>query len=96
MWLDLYTRQLVGWCVAAQMSADLIIRAQRQALTRAKSPRGWSRIAAAGSTSRYKAELLEGGAFRDLQEAQLETFAYIEGYYNLIRRYSALGYLSLG
>ncbi|MBI1761561.1 MAG: transposase [Acidobacteria bacterium] len=44
--------------------------------------------------SRYKAELLEGGAFRDLEEAQLETCAYIEGYYNPIRRHSALGYLS--
>ncbi len=32
--------------------------------------------------SRYKAELLEGGAFSDLEEARLETFNYIEGYYN--------------
>jgi len=44
--------------------------------------------------SRYKAELLEGGVFRDAEEAQLETFAYIEGYYNRIRRHSSLGYLS--
>lgn len=44
--------------------------------------------------SRYKAELLEGGVFRDAKEAQLETFAYIEGYYNRIRRHSSLGYLS--
>ncbi len=32
--------------------------------------------------SRYKAELLEDGAFRDVAEAQLETFEYIERYYN--------------
>jgi transposase InsO family protein len=44
--------------------------------------------------SRYKAELLEGGAFRDVAEAQLETFDYIERYYNPLRRHSALGYLS--
>ena len=44
--------------------------------------------------SRYKAELLEGGAFRDLAEARLETFDYIEGYYNRVRRHSALGYKS--
>ncbi len=44
--------------------------------------------------SRYKAEVLEGGAFRDAVEAQLETFAYIEGYYNRVRRHSSLGYLS--
>lgn len=44
--------------------------------------------------SRYKAELLEGGAFLDVAEARLETFNYIEGYYNRVRRHSALGYQS--
>jgi putative transposase len=44
--------------------------------------------------SRYKAELLEGGAFSDVEEARLETFHYIEGYYNRVRRHSSLGYLS--
>ena len=44
--------------------------------------------------SRYKAELLEGGSFRDAAEATLESFAYIEGYYNRVRRHSGLGYQS--
>jgi transposase InsO family protein len=44
--------------------------------------------------SRYKAELLEDGVFRDVAEAQLETCDYIEGYYNPLRRHSALGYVS--
>lgn len=44
--------------------------------------------------SRYKAELLEDGAFADVEQAHSETFAYIEGYYNRVRRHSALGYLS--
>lgn len=44
--------------------------------------------------SRYKAELLESGAFTNIEEAELETFNYIEGYYNRIRRHSSLGYLS--
>lgn len=44
--------------------------------------------------SRYKAEVLEGGAFRDVVEARLESFNYIEGYYNRVRRHSSLGYLS--
>lgn len=44
--------------------------------------------------SRYKAELLEGGAFRDVGEARLETFTYIETYYNPVRRHSSLGYRS--
>jgi transposase InsO family protein len=44
--------------------------------------------------SRYKAELLEGGAFADVEQARSETFAFIEGYYNRIRRHSSLGYVS--
>jgi len=44
--------------------------------------------------SRYKAELLEDGVFGDVAEAELETFDYIERYYNPIRRHSALGYVS--
>ena len=44
--------------------------------------------------ARYKAELLEGGAFRDVPEAELETCEYIERYYNPVRRHSALGYVS--
>lgn len=44
--------------------------------------------------SRYKAELLEDGVFEDVTQARSETFAYIEGYYNRVRRHSALGYKS--
>ena len=44
--------------------------------------------------SRYKAELLEGGAFANTEEARMETFQYIDGYYNPVRRHSSLGYLS--
>jgi len=44
--------------------------------------------------ARLKTELLEGGALRSVEEARIETFSYIEGYYNRIRRHSALGYLS--
>jgi len=44
--------------------------------------------------SRYKAELLEGGAFTDVEEARMETFIYIESYCNRVRRHSALGYQS--
>jgi putative transposase len=44
--------------------------------------------------SRYKAELLEDGAFADVEQARSETFSYIEGYYNRVRLHSSLGYLS--
>lgn len=44
--------------------------------------------------SRFKAELVEGGIFESVEQARSETFSYIEGYYNRIRRHSSLGYLS--
>ena len=42
--------------------------------------------------SRYKAELLEGSAFADVEEARMETGEYIDGYYNPVRRHSGIGY----
>jgi transposase InsO family protein len=44
--------------------------------------------------SRFKAELIEGGIFEDIEQARPEVFSYIEGYYNRIRLHSSLGYLS--
>lgn len=45
--------------------------------------------------SRFKAELLEGAAFENLDDAQTEIFEFIEMYYNPISRHSSLGYISL-
>jgi len=42
--------------------------------------------------SRFKTELLEGGAFRSLEDAYKECFSFIEEYYNRKRRHSSLGY----
>ncbi len=42
--------------------------------------------------SRFKAELLDGGSFPDLETARLEISHYIS-YYNTKRRHSALGYV---
>ena len=44
--------------------------------------------------SRFKAELLEGGQFEDVEQAKSEVFSYIEGYYNRVRLHSSLGYKS--
>lgn len=42
--------------------------------------------------SRFKAELMEKGAFNDFEDAYTEVFEYIELYYNRKRRHSAIGY----
>jgi putative transposase len=44
--------------------------------------------------SRFKAELIEGGVFENLEQAESEVFSYIEGYYNRVRIHSSLGYKS--
>jgi transposase InsO family protein len=54
----------------------------------------WDNAQAESLFSRYKAELLEDGMFEDVNQARSESFSYIEGYYNRVRRHSALGYKS--
>jgi len=44
--------------------------------------------------SRFKAELIEGGIFEDIEQVRSEVFSYIEGYYNRVRLHSGLGYKS--
>lgn len=42
--------------------------------------------------SRFKAELMEKGAFDNFEDAYTEIFEYIEIYYNTQRRHSSIGY----
>jgi putative transposase len=128
-WMDLFSRKIVGWQVAGSMTAELVIKALRQAILRERLPAGlivhsdrggqyvdmefrrllkqhgfeqsmsrsdetYDNVYAESLFSRYKAELLEGGAFAHVEEARSESFNFIEGYYNRIRRHSGLGYLS--
>lgn len=44
--------------------------------------------------SRFKAELVQGVPFENLNQAQSKIFEYIEVYYNRKRRHSSLGYKS--
>ena len=44
--------------------------------------------------SRFKAEILDEGAFDDLPNANIRVFEYIDGYYNTIRKHSGIGYMN--
>ena len=44
--------------------------------------------------SRFKAELIQTKLYNNLEEARLDIFEYIEGYYNRIRMHSSLDYRS--
>lgn len=70
----------------------LKLHACRQSMSRAGET--YDNAFAESLFSRYKTELLEGGRFTDTEEARMETFNYIDGYYNRVRRHSSLGYLS--
>ena len=129
VWLDLYSRKVIGWALADHMREELIVNSFKKALisrtfsqsTIIHSDRGGqyagkafrnlldkSKVVQSMSRadnpydnafmesyfSRFKAELLEGGAFECIEDAQTEIFEYIEMYYNPKRRHSALGYLS--
>lgn len=81
-----------GQYASSQFRALLKAAGCQQSMSRAGE--SYDNAYAESLFSRYKAELLEGGAFADLEEARLETFNYIEGYYNRVRRHSSLGYVS--
>jgi transposase InsO family protein len=129
IWQDKVTRRIIGWSLAATMTAELVISALQKAIRKGlvlagaiiHSDRGsqyasngfrellrkggfrqsmsgkgncYDNAQAESFFSRFKTELIEGGAFEDLEQARSEIFSYIEGYYNRVRLHSSLGYLS--
>lgn len=129
VWQDKFTRRIIGWSLAATMTAELVISALKKAIQKglikagaiihsdrgsqyaatafrkllgiscfrqSMSGRGncYDNAQAESFFSRFKAELLEGGMFEDLEQARSEIFSYIEGYYNRVRLHSSLGYKS--
>ena len=69
-----------------------LLAAQRCRQSMSRRANCWDNAQAESLFSRYKAELLEDGVFEDTAQARSETFSYIEGYYNRVRRHSSLGY----
>jgi len=129
VWMDLYSRRIVGWKLDDHMKEELILEAFKKALAvrevfkgmivhsdrggqyaggvfrdllgRKKILQSMSRADNAYDNafmescfSRFKAELLEGGAFDSAEDAHTEIFEFIEMYYNPKRRHSSLGYKS--
>ena len=129
IWMDLFSRKIVGWQVDEHMDESLVIRAMKELIRLRQPEEGFIVHSDGGSQyssdnfrallklhkfrqsmtrkndhydnafveslfSRFKAELLDGGVFSGLMDAQAKTFEYIEGYYNTIRKHSSLGYLS--
>lgn len=70
----------------------LAVHGFRQSMTRRNNH--YDNAHAESLFSRFKAELLDGGVFYGLEDAYYRTFEYIEGYYNVVRRHSSIGYMS--
>jgi transposase InsO family protein len=81
-----------GQYVSDELKAMIAKHHARQSMSRADDP--YDNAFAESFFSRFKAELLEGGAFLSVEDARTEIFDFIEMYYNRIRRHSALGYKS--
>ena len=129
VWMDLFSRRMVGWHLDSHMPEALVVEALKKALNTRRIAKGLIVHSDQGGQyaggsfrklldrngvrqsmsraenvydnafmealfSRFKAELLEGGAFLGKADAQTEIFEYIEMYYNPKRRHSALNYLS--
>lgn len=129
VWMDLYSRKIVGWDLQDHMKESLVVASLRKALALRRPPRHLvihsdrggqyagkrlrSLIAKHQLTqsmsdadnpydnahmescfSRFKAELMEGGAFENAEDSQTEIFEFIEMYYNPKRLHSSIDYLS--
>lgn len=129
VWMDLYSRKIIGWHLDDNMKEALVIAAFKKALMNRKitkeelivhSDRGgqyaggkfrklidskpqlqqsmsradnaYDNAFMESCFSRFKTELVQDGAFDNLQDAHTEIFEYIEMYYNTKRRHSSLHY----
>ena len=129
VWMDLYSRKIVGWDLQDHMKESLVVASLRKALGLRKPPRHlvihsdrggqyagkklrrliakheltqsmsdadnpYDNAHMESCFSRFKAELMEGGAFESAEDSQTEIFEFIEMYYNPKRLHSSIGYLS--
>ena len=129
VWIDLFSRSVVGWKVDTHMEESLVVGSLKQAMHKRSPDKGlivhpdrggqyagaefkealakhhciqsmsgadnpYDNAYAESFFSRFKAELLEKGAFENVADATTEIFNYIEMYYNTHRLHSGLGYAS--
>ena len=130
VWMDLFSRRILAWCVDENMEASLVIRPMkklilshevnkgflvhtdggtqyksiefrallnrhqfRQSMTRKDNH--YDNAYAESLFSRFKTELMdEYPFFEGLEQAKSATFEFIDGYYNTIRKHSAIEYKS--
>jgi len=91
VWMDLFSRYIVGWKLDSHMEESLVSESLYMAIYK-RNPH--DNAFAESFFSRFKAELLQRGAFQSKQDAATEVFDFIEGYYNTKRLHSSIDYLT--
>ena len=105
--LDAYSRRIVGWSMATTLAKQLVLDALNMALA-TRRPRDVTGVRPSmGSVgdaydnamcesffATLECELLERHRFKTQAEARSAVFEFVEGFYNLRRRHSSIGYLS--
>lgn len=129
VWMDLYSRRIVGWDLQDHMRETLVIGSLKKAIGNRRIKDGliihtdrggqyagndfrellkkhgllqsmsdadnpYDNAHMESFFSRFKAEMLEGGAFMDAEDSRTEIFEFIEMYYNQQRLHSSIDYLS--
>ena len=126
--LDVFSRRVVGWAMAAHLRTSLVIEALEMAVAQRRPAavvhhsdqgcqytslafgarcREWGVALSMGSLgdcfdnamaesffATLECELLDRTTWSTHAEARADVFQFIEGWYNTLRRHSALGYVS--
>ncbi len=77
--MDLYSRKIIGWAYDTNMSAELALKAVKNACIESFH-------------SLIKKEEIYRRVYKDSKEAYDSIFEYIESWYNCQRTHSSLGY----
>ena len=85
--LDVFSRKVVGWAMSARQTAALVSSALTMAVD-TRAPRAV--VLHSDRGCQYTALAFT----RSCEQARSEIFRFLEGFYNLRRRHSALGYRS--
>ncbi len=85
--LDVFSRKVVGWAMSARQTAALVSSALAMAVD-TRAPRAV--VLHSDRGCQYTALAFT----RSCEQARSEIFRFLEGFYNLRRRHSALGYRS--
>lgn len=101
VFVDMYTRKVIGWSMSTRMKDSLVIDAFLQGYKKEHPKIGliihtepYDNALMEFFYKTIKRELIQGAKFKTPENARKEIFKYIELYYNTKRMHSSLEYLS--